>query len=51
MGLLLAALFFFNMLGAMLLIPALARWFFSSNLAANTGVPPSPEPDRWSAKG
>jgi len=50
MGLLLAALFFFNMLGAMLLIPALARWFFRSNLAANTGVPPSPEPDRWTAK-
>jgi len=33
MGLLLACLFFFNMLGAMLLMPALARWLFRDRLA------------------
>ncbi len=33
MGILLACLFFFNMLGAMLLMPALARWLFRDKLA------------------
>jgi predicted RND superfamily exporter protein len=33
MGVLLSFLFFFNMLGAMLLMPALARWLFASRLA------------------
>lgn len=36
MGLLLACLFFFNMLGAMLLMPALARWLFRDRLAPST---------------
>jgi len=33
MGILLSFLFFFNMLGAMLLMPALGRWLFHSKLA------------------
>ncbi|HWA27802.1 MAG TPA: MMPL family transporter [Lacunisphaera sp.] len=33
MGVLLSFLFFFNMLGAMLLMPALGRWLFRSKLA------------------
>jgi predicted RND superfamily exporter protein len=33
MGLLLSFLFFFNMLGAMLLMPALGRWLFRSKLS------------------
>ncbi len=33
MGILLSFLFFFNMLGAMLLMPALGRWLFRSKLA------------------
>ncbi|AOS46019.1 MMPL family protein [Lacunisphaera limnophila] len=33
MGILLSFLFFFNMLGAMLLMPALGRWLFHSQLA------------------
>jgi hypothetical protein len=42
MGLLLAALFFFNMLGAILLMPALARWFFPGQLAARVGASRAP---------
>ena len=34
MGVLLSFLFFFNMLGAMLLMPALGRWLFRDKLAA-----------------
>ncbi|HET7536119.1 MAG TPA: efflux RND transporter permease subunit [Candidatus Didemnitutus sp.] len=34
MGVLLAFMFLFNMLGAMLLMPALARWLFHGHLAA-----------------
>jgi predicted RND superfamily exporter protein len=33
MGILLSFLFFFNMLGAMLLMPALGRWLFYKRLA------------------
>jgi predicted RND superfamily exporter protein len=39
MGILLAFMFLFNMLGAMLLMPALARWLFRDRLASR--LPPS----------
>lgn len=42
MGLLLSALFFFNMLGAILLMPALARWLFADRLAARAGASRAP---------
>ncbi len=35
MGILLAFMFLFNMLGAMLLMPALARWLFHGHIEAN----------------
>lgn len=35
MGILLSFLFFFNMLGAMFLMPALARWLFRKNMAGS----------------
>lgn len=43
MGILLSFLFFFNMLGAMLLMPALGRWLFRDKLAHRLSpCPPSP---------
>ncbi|HQY04444.1 MAG TPA: MMPL family transporter [Lacunisphaera sp.] len=43
MGILLSFLFFFNMLGAMLLMPALGRWLFRDKLAHHLSpCPPSP---------
>ncbi|MBL9217285.1 MAG: RND family transporter [Opitutaceae bacterium] len=43
MGILLSFLFFFNMLGAMLLMPALGRWLFHGKLAHKLSpCPPSP---------
>ena len=39
MGVLLAFMFLFNMLGAMLLMPALARWLFRKNLACRLVKP------------
>ena len=40
MGILLSFLFLFNMLGAMLLLPALARWFFRKHVPADTVAAP-----------
>jgi predicted RND superfamily exporter protein len=42
MGILLSFLFFFNMLGAMLLMPALGRWLFHSKLAHRLKPDPVP---------
>ena len=42
MGVLLAFMFLFNMLGAMLLMPALARWLFWKNLSDRQASPDSP---------
>ncbi|HEY8993144.1 MAG TPA: MMPL family transporter [Lacunisphaera sp.] len=39
MGVLLSFLFFFNMLGAMLLMPALGRWLFHKHLAGRVNPP------------
>jgi hypothetical protein len=39
MGILLSFLFFFNMLGAMLLMPALGRWLFHKHLAGRVNPP------------
>jgi predicted RND superfamily exporter protein len=43
MGILLSFLFFFNMLGAMLLMPALARWLFHDKLAHRLKPAATPE--------
>lgn len=43
MGILLSFLFFFNMLGAMLLMPALGRWLFHDKLAHRLKPPAAPE--------
>ena len=43
MGILLSFLFFFNMLGAMLLMPALGRWLFRSKLSHRLNKPAAPE--------
>ncbi len=40
MGVLLAFMFLFNMLGAMLLMPALARWLFRDRIAPQLSTPP-----------
>ncbi len=42
MGILLSFLFFFNMLGAMLLMPALGRWLFHGKLAHRLKPPAAP---------
>ncbi len=42
MGILLSFLFFFNMLGAMLLMPAIGRWLFRSKLAHRLKPPAVP---------
>ena len=42
MGILLSFLFFFNMLGAMLLMPALGRWLFRDKLADRLKPPATP---------
>ena len=42
MGILLSFLFFFNMLGAMLLMPALGRWLFHDKLAHRLRPPDTP---------
>lgn len=42
MGLLLAALFFLNMVGAILLMPALARWLFAEKLSDRLGASRAP---------
>ncbi len=47
MGILLSFLFFFNMLGAMLLMPALGRWLFHSHLAHHLR-PADPVPPEFS---
>ncbi|RXK56500.1 RND family transporter [Oleiharenicola lentus] len=47
MGILLSFLFFFNMLGAMLLMPALGRWLFYSHLSHHLR-PADPIPPEYS---
>jgi predicted RND superfamily exporter protein len=41
MGILLTFMFLVNMLGAIVLLPAMARWFWRHHSARGTGVPPA----------